>query len=409
MRVLAATIGALLISVSHPALAQEQNGEQDEAVLPAMTAEQLLAQLPERRLTTTAEEPPAAATAEQILAMLPERPAAAEPPPAATAGQILAMLPERPAVAEPPPAATAGQILAMLPERAAAAEPPSAATAGQILAMLPERPAAAEPPSAATAGQILAMLPERPAAAEPPSAATAGQVLAMLPERPAAAKPPPVTTARQVLAMLPERRLVPRLEVAEPPPPMTSERLLARLPERVLTADDAPAPQTDGPRRQPEALKADMQADQMTVADMPADPRWASLKEPNLGTTLDLPRAVFVKTDGHAHMRVGRRYRTADGRARVAVWTQRNTHRDTPSGYLRRTFSIPLVTLDYDHATPDFAVVSGTYRGRVFYLRCNLSRRGNFHCFDLAYPARERKVWDRVIARMSLSLRPADD
>jgi hypothetical protein len=211
-------------------------------------------------------------------------------------------------------------------------------------------------------------------------------------------------TAGQVLAQLPERRLAEPED--EPAPAMTAERLVAQLPDRGM-AEVQPAADGDD-TRQPEAMKADMQGKQLVETEMPRDPRWAAVSEKDLGTTLDLPHAVFTKADGHAHRNVGRRYRTADGRARVAVWTQRNARRDTPASYLRRTFVIPRGSLDYERSTPDFAVVSGVHTGKVYYLRCNLSPNGTFHCFDLAYPARERKAWDGIVTRMSRTLRPHD-
>jgi hypothetical protein len=183
--------------------------------------------------------------------------------------------------------------------------------------------------------------------------------------------------------------------------------LLARLtqrqwpPEQQVEADEP---------RQPEAMKSEPEQEMPTTEMvMPRDPEWSALTETGLGTTMDLPRAVFSMADGDAHKGVGRRYKTPDGRARVAVWTERNFSRDTPASYLRRAFVIPRATLDYERLTPKFAVVSGDYGDQVYYLRCNLSPRGTFHCFDLAYPVREKKAWDGVVTRMSRSLRPRGD
>jgi hypothetical protein len=185
--------------------------------------------------------------------------------------------------------------------------------------------------------------------------------------------------------------------------------LLARLTVRPLP--EAQQAETADPR-EPEAMKAEMQQDQPMPAEteMPRDPEWTALTETSLGTTMDFPRAVFSMADGHAYKDVGRKYETPDGRAKVAVWMQRNTGRDTPASYLRRTFVIPRATLDYERFTPQFAVVSGVYGTKVYYLRCNLSSQsGAFHCFDLAYPVRETKAWDGIVTRMSRSLRPHDD
>jgi hypothetical protein len=192
------------------------------------------------------------------------------------------------------------------------------------------------------------------------------------------------------------------------PPARRAEGLLARLTTRRWPEEQQV--ETDAPR-QPEAMKAGTEQDQPTTAteaEMPRDPEWAALAETGLGTTMDFPRAVFSMADGDAVKGVVRKYKTPDGRARLAVWTQRNTRRDTPASYLRRTFVIPRATVGYERSAPDFAVVSGDYGRTVYYIRCNLSPRGTFHCFDLAYPLREKKAWDAVVTRMSRSLRPGD-
>jgi hypothetical protein len=196
------------------------------------------------------------------------------------------------------------------------------------------------------------------------------------------------------------------LQQSEPEPP------LARLLSARLTRRQWPQEQpveTEGPRP-PEAMTAGTEHDHdQPETEMPRDPRWTALAETGLGTTMDFPRAIFSTADGDAGEGMLRKYRTPDGRAKVAVWTQRNTRRDTPADYLRRTFVIPRATLDYERFTPEFAVVSGVYGSRIYYIRCNLSPRDNLHCFDLAYPEREKKTWDGIVTRMSRSLRPFDD
>jgi hypothetical protein len=195
----------------------------------------------------------------------------------------------------------------------------------------------------------------------------------------------------------------------QPRPARQAGERLARLTTR-QSPDEQPV-ETDEPR-QPEAMKAETARDQpapATETEMPRDPEWTALAEKGLGTTMDFPRAVFSMADDDVREGAGRKYRTPDRRGKVAVWTQHNTKHDTPAGYLRRTFAIPRASVDYERFTPDFAVVSGDYGGRVYYIRCNLSPRGNLHCFDLAYPVQEKKAWDRIVTRMSRSLRPGGD
>jgi hypothetical protein len=207
---------------------------------------------------------------------------------------------------------------------------------------------------------------------------------------------PTEMTAEELVARLPEAPLAKPAEV-------TAEELVAQLPEAPL------ADVQEDEKRQPEAMKAEIQ-DHPAHTDMPQDPQWGTVNEAKLGTTMDIPLAVLSTPDGYAHKRIGRRYKTPDGRAKVAIWTQRNARHDTPASYLHRTFNIPPATVDYERFTSDFAVISGLFGTRVYYIRCNYSpRSGSFHCFDLAYPAREKRVWDAVVTRMSRSLRAHDD
>lgn len=372
MRVLAATIGALLISVSYPALAQERPGgpPQDESQQGDMAqterrCEPLPAGMPQAWMNQDEgrqgepEALPLQLSEQQLGEHETRRPAMPVEMPQVEPRQA------GPEQTSAPPPEQAGDRSSMQGPAMAKEEIPERSPE--------ERPAMRGLTTAAD--QLLAQLPERPAMQAP--AMTAEELLAQLPER------------------LPGERGMQRAAT-------TARELLARLPDRRPGEQAETQPEE---LRQPEAMKVGMQDQPMEVA-MPGDPRWAALNEPSLGTAMDLPRAVFSMDDGHAYGNMGRRYRTPDRRARVAVWTQRAASHDTPAGYLRRTFNIPRATVDYERFTPEFAAVSGVHGGRVYYIRCNLSSGGSLHCFDLAYPVREKKAWDVVVTRMSRSLRP---
>jgi hypothetical protein len=404
MRVLSATIGALLISVSYAALAQEQNVPQGEPAKAErrfepvaddlsqlqsaqMTTEGLVSQ-PERPLV----EPATEITAEELVAQLPERPLV-KPATEITAEELVAQLPERPLV-KPATEITAEELVAQLPERPLV-KPATEITAEELVAQLPERPLV-KPATEITAEELVAQLPERPLV-KPATEITAEELVAQLPERPLV-KPATKMTAAELVAHLPERPLI------KPATKMTAAELVAQLPEVPL------ADMQEDQKRQPEAMKAEMQQDQPAQTEMPRDPQWAAVNDPKLGTTVDIPGAVLSTPDGHAHKQVGRRYKTPDGRAKVAIWTQRNTKHEAPASYLHRTFNIPRATVDYERFTADFAVISGIFGTKVYYIRCNFSPRSeSFHCFDLAYPAREKRVWDDFVNRMSRSLRASDE
>ena len=141
--------------------------------------------------------------------------------------------------------------------------------------------------------------------------------------------------------------------------------------------------------------------------ELPRDAKWTVFSEPSLGTRIDLPSAVFSMPDGPTYKGVGRQFRTADGRAVVAIYSQRNNQRDTPASYLRKNFVFPRAALAYERVTRDFFAVSAVREGMIFYSRCNVSPAGGtLHCFDLKFPAGEKTAWDAIVTRMSRSLRP---
>jgi hypothetical protein len=58
--------------------------------------------------------------------------------------------------------------------------------------------------------------------------------------------------------------------------------------------------------------------------------------------------------------------------------------------------------------TRTFFAISAIHEDEIYYSRCNFSPTagGAIHCFDLKYPKHEKRAWDAVVTRMSLSLRP---
>ena len=60
--------------------------------------------------------------------------------------------------------------------------------------------------------------------------------------------------------------------------------------------------------------------------------------------------------------------------------------------------------LAYDRVARGFFAVSARRNGRIPYTRCNFAER--IHCIELAYPQSEKRAFDPVTTRISLSLRP---
>jgi len=127
---------------------------------------------------------------------------------------------------------------------------------------------------------------------------------------------------------------------------------------------------------------------------------WTTYRIPETGTTVDIPTSIFSedagKPDGY-----GRRLRSADGSADLTVQAVPSTG-ESPASFLARKNPPPGII--YKHITPRFFVVSSVKRGAIWYNRCNFY--GHYvHCVLINYPAAEKRQWDRVVTRISNTLR----
>jgi hypothetical protein len=137
---------------------------------------------------------------------------------------------------------------------------------------------------------------------------------------------------------------------------------------------------------------------------------WTTFVEPELGTRLELPSDVFTVHEGPSSRGIGEEYRTSDGRAALAVYSQRNLRHETPRRYLHRNYRVPRDVLDYVRVSRSFFAVSGVKEGTIYYSRCNFSRNSRtIHCFDVKYPAHEKRAWDEIVTRISRSLASVED
>lgn len=225
------------------------------------------------------------------------------------------------------------------------------------------------------------------------------------PEMQLPAGPEPATQQVETQRTVPQ----PPAERPDVPPPPEMQRAETQQPapqQAEMPRPAMPEPQAQQTEPPQQAAMPEPQADTEDVA-LPRDAKWTVFLEPSLGTRMDLPSAVFSMSDGPAYRGVGRQYKTADGRAAVAVYSQRNNQRDTPARYLRKNFVFPRAAVAYERITRDFFAVSGVTDGMIFYSRCNVSPAGGtLHCFDVRYPAGEKTAWDAIVTRMSRSLRP---
>ncbi len=143
------------------------------------------------------------------------------------------------------------------------------------------------------------------------------------------------------------------------------------------------------------------------TAGFERDPDWRTYVDPDRGTAVDYPAALFSVEAGAPERGSGREFRTEDGRAQLIVYTLPNEERRNPRSYLERHLLLAPGALEYTRVARRFFAISGVRDADVFYSRCNFPhrRRGDMRCVFLQYPEREAKAWDAVVTRISLSLR----
>jgi len=136
---------------------------------------------------------------------------------------------------------------------------------------------------------------------------------------------------------------------------------------------------------------------------------WRLFEVPDFGTSVQYPADLF-RSVGSAEKGTGERFESADGRAVLSIYSLPNEAGETPTGYLRDNLRMSRSALDYMRVTRSFFAISSEGGGVILYSRCNFSRRSRsaIHCFDLKYPQEEKRSWDAIVTRISLSLRPLE-
>lgn len=135
---------------------------------------------------------------------------------------------------------------------------------------------------------------------------------------------------------------------------------------------------------------------------------WGRYRDRDLGMAFDFPSHVFPLRSAEQGNK-GVVFSTADGRAKIRVFAFMNDARDTPRSYLAKIARPDEGKFTYVRTTPRFFVASGTRAGTIFYRRCNFFRSadGRVSCFQIDYPQQEKRAWDGIVTRISLSLAAA--
>jgi hypothetical protein len=125
------------------------------------------------------------------------------------------------------------------------------------------------------------------------------------------------------------------------------------------------------------------------------------------GMRVDYPSGVFTTDVGPSDKGPGHVFRSHDGTAGFMFYVQPNTEHDTPDSFLSSRLSAAHTKIDYLRVTERFVAVSGVRGGRIYYGRCNFpdGANGPIHCMELVYSKSEKRLWDPIVTRVSLSLR----
>jgi hypothetical protein len=132
---------------------------------------------------------------------------------------------------------------------------------------------------------------------------------------------------------------------------------------------------------------------------------WTVAEAP--GRRVDYPAGIFTVDLGPSDKGPGRVLRSENDAAGFTFYVQPNMEHDTPGSFLRSRLSARQVKIDYIRVTERFVAVSGVRGGRIYYSRCNFPEgaSGPIHCMELVYSNREKRLWDPIVTRVSLSLR----
>jgi hypothetical protein len=134
---------------------------------------------------------------------------------------------------------------------------------------------------------------------------------------------------------------------------------------------------------------------------------WTTFSIPESGTRVEYPTNIFSISEGKSETGDGERFRTSDGRALFSIYSKTNDAGETPRAYLKNNLRRLRSALQYERVTSSFFAISEETEDTIYYSRCNFSNNNHtIHCFDLIYPFGEKKAWDRIVTRISRSLRP---
>ena len=123
------------------------------------------------------------------------------------------------------------------------------------------------------------------------------------------------------------------------------------------------------------------------------------------GTRIEYPADLFSTPQ---RTEIGEAFVTRDGRARIHMYSMPNPKALSPRDFMRSQFPASRSILTYDRVARNFFAISSRLDGKIVYMRCNFSRAraATLHCVDIRYPQNEKVAWDKMVTRISRSVRP---
>jgi hypothetical protein len=136
-----------------------------------------------------------------------------------------------------------------------------------------------------------------------------------------------------------------------------------------------------------------------------ADLRWKIYKDADFSCVLDYPAGLF----GPQAVPPGkpRLFSSRDGDVYFRIQGMENPDRWSPQTIREKyvTANVP-GDLIYDRTRSDFVVLSGHRGGNIFYTKVAVSSDRSSACIlEITYPRAEKQAFDRIVTRMSRSLR----
>jgi hypothetical protein len=132
---------------------------------------------------------------------------------------------------------------------------------------------------------------------------------------------------------------------------------------------------------------------------------WQRYREASSGVSINIPRDLFPFDAGPSMVGTGHLYSSPDQSAFIVVYSLPTNDGGNPVEDLVRSREQKNgAVVTYRRATRRFFVASGFEGDNIFYDRCNFSGSSE-KCVHIEYPKKDIRAWDKIVTRISLSLR----